>query len=586
MKGARRWTSFRAAAVLAALLAGACLQDHPIVETNGVYDPKVTLKDVPVSAYDTVLILLRDPRDSSKVDTLWYGPLVSTGDLPMRTVEDRNLMVLEIRGVTRAGGTCFNARFEDGKRLVIVDSCATGDLPGWLDIPVDTLRMRSIGTVLSVPLAPAHWSREDLTWIVRDTLIATIAGNGLLHSRSPGTTWVVVRAASGLADSARLLVSATGGTTSISAGADTLVPLNTTLFHPVRVISAAAPLSWFWWDLDGNGLWDDSSRTTAKPEETILTPGHLYDKVGTYAVRFKVQDSGGNVAATTRIVTVPGQPIHTVILRPLDTLISIWDTVRFVGEASGQGKLLKFSFSIPSYENGGASGPIGNGSAPFRLEHALAFPLPGTYQPTFSVMNDQGTWISASTRLSVILDPPWAEAGRDTTVAPGGMVRLQGAASDSIGRILGTEWNLFNGGFRPGGLDTVVQAPSVLGNHLCILRVTDDDSLVRVDSMVVKVEEAPAARRLGSLKVSPGALIPAFHPDSVIYFVSAPATQDTIQLTAVLETAGSTLKVNGASYARPITSPLVAGMNAFNLEVTSPSGTGKRIYQVRVDRKP
>ena len=94
---------------------------------------------------------------------------------------------------------------------------------------------------------------------------------------------------------------------------------------------------------------------------------------------------------------------------------------------------------------------------------------------------------------------------------------------------------------------------------------------------------------LSDLSVSPGTLNPAFSQMVTQYEVQVPYSTTSIQLTPVAETAGSTIRVQGAtvtsgSASEPI--PLAEGSNTITTTVTGPGETFAKPYRVVVTRLP
>jgi hypothetical protein len=100
---------------------------------------------------------------------------------------------------------------------------------------------------------------------------------------------------------------------------------------------------------------------------------------------------------------------------------------------------------------------------------------------------------------------PAVDAGRDTSLPTGALLALRGAAPDSFGGVVTKwEWNIAGQGFRETSSgDTVITLPSVAGVYHCMLRVTDNDGNVSLDTAQVFALSAGliwTARPLGSIK--------------------------------------------------------------------------------------
>jgi hypothetical protein len=91
--------------------------------------------------------------------------------------------------------------------------------------------------------------------------------------------------------------------------------------------------------------------------------------------------------------------------------------------------------------------------------------------------------------VDVVLDPPIAYAGNDTTVDKNSQVTLHGSATQEFGTIVKWEWNINNSGFvQTSAGDTTITTPDNFINvYPCILRVTDDDGQTGEDTVNVQV---------------------------------------------------------------------------------------------------
>jgi hypothetical protein len=515
------------------------------------------------------------------VDTLWNGPLRSADDLPVRNVDSRGRMVLEMRGFTKGAGHCYSARFADGGRVVLADSCA-GDtgVPAYIEIGGEELQLYKGGTSSKLSVGPSAWSTSVLHWMSFDTSVAKVGPDGEVTPVGAGTTVIRVMGASNRSDS--ILVRVKVDQPVLFGGADTTVLVGSYFPLSVWVTQEYGGLAKFWWDLDGNGVWDDSS---AVANGVLKTPAHAFDTVGVRIVRFKVRDTEGNEALAARKITVVGQAGRAISLSPRDTAISIRDSILFRGSAAvAEGSIQTLGFSVKALGIS-VEEPAG-GVDSLRFTRLVEFKNTGKYEAVFWFRDSKGTTWAESSYVVVGTYPPVADAGPDLRASIGDTVLLQGRASDSVGRIVKTEWNIMNQGFRPAPPETLVSVTGPAGRHTCILRVTDDDGLVDVDTLVLDVgaKAVPSGSTLESLSLGPVELTPAFNPAVLAY--TAETNQAYVELTATSLQSGSILKVNGLVYTRPVTLPLNEGANQVFLDVTDGSGGSKRTYSLQITRKP
>ena len=94
-------------------------------------------------------------------------------------------------------------------------------------------------------------------------------------------------------------------------------------------------------------------------------------------------------------------------------------------------------------------------------------------------------------RVQVLLDPPVADAGTDTTVSLSDTVWLRGRGEDKFGSIVSWEWDIGRSGSfkRVSGRDTFALAPPTSANVGHVLRVRDDDGNVSLDTLRVFVRD-------------------------------------------------------------------------------------------------
>ena len=109
----------------------------------------------------------------------------------------------------------------------------------------------------------------------------------------------------------------------------------------------------------------------------------------------------------------------------------------------------------------------------------------GTETIRVEVRDEAGTPWKKNFSLSVLEDAPLADAGADTTVQRGSLVKLHGRGADGLGRVVKWEWDIGGTGnfVTTSGPDTTFNAPTDFGPVLAVLRVTDDDGRQGLDSM-------------------------------------------------------------------------------------------------------
>jgi hypothetical protein len=187
-------------------------------------------------------------------------------------------------------------------------------------------------------------------------------------------------------------------------------------------------------------------------------------------------------------------------LFPGDTAVSIRDSVPLPAEAADpDGDLIAYAWEC------GPGGPRDSAAlrdSRARIRFGVRFAEPGEHECRLRVWDLAGLSAAAAVKVKVELDPPWADAGRDTTVAAGSLVLLHARGEDRHGPIVSRAWSVDGGPFRPvPQTETSLPAPDKAGEILYILKVTDSDSLTALDTLVVRVVAAPVGN--GGIPVAP-----------------------------------------------------------------------------------
>jgi hypothetical protein len=209
-------------------------------------------------------------------------------------------------------------------------------------------------------------------------------------------------------------------------------------------------------------------------------------------------DSGaqeGGVAAPGAL----GHPAHAPVLSafPGDTVVSIRDSVPLPALASdSDGDLSSYAWECGP---GGPKDSAALGGIQAKIRFGVRFADPGERVCRLTVSDTGKRTAVATIKVTVELDPPWADAGKDTTVPLGGMVLLHARGEDGHGPIVSRAWSLDGGPFRPvPQIETSVPCPAEAGDFRYVLKVTDSDSLSALDTLVVHVPAAPGGGATGT----------------------------------------------------------------------------------------
>jgi hypothetical protein len=193
--------------------------------------------------------------------------------------------------------------------------------------------------------------------------------------------------------------------------------------------------------------------------------------------------------------TAPKVPGFSAL--PGDTVVSIRDYVTLDAEASdADGDLAAYAWDCDG--DGKADDSASLEGYRMKIPYGRAFAKAGEYSCALRVWDKGGRHSQDTVDVKVELDAPIADAGKDTEVVVGGRILLHAKGSDGFGPIVSRAWKIGSLDFTPvKQQETSITAPSAPGDLMCILMVTDSDSLSTLDTLVVKVlpkpDDAPAA---------------------------------------------------------------------------------------------
>jgi hypothetical protein len=192
------------------------------------------------------------------------------------------------------------------------------------------------------------------------------------------------------------------------------------------------------------------------------------------------------------VAIVAGVP-HGPVLDSLsgDTVVSIRDRIPIAARVfDPDGDLAAYSWSC----DGGpeSDSTIING---YRVSIAAgsAFPDSGNHSCELKVWDRAGHVAKAGHSIRVERDPPTADAGKDTVVVAGSIIRLHAKGDDRFDAIVNREWKTASGPWvRSPQQETQQMAPDQPGEVVFVLRITDSDGLTAEDTLIVTVTPASA----------------------------------------------------------------------------------------------
>jgi hypothetical protein len=275
-----------------------------------------------------------------------------------------------------------------------------------------------------------------------------------------------------------------------------------------------------------------------------------------------------------------GQPAKIVQHPPLfasfpgDTMVTLRDSVLLWAEAVDEdGDLDGYAWDCDGDGKPEDSAALSGYRA--KIKFGRSYPDSGTRTCVLRVRDKEGRTAQASVRIRVVLDAPWADAGKDTTVVVGTTIFMHAGGEDGLGAIVAREWRIGSGEFKPmTQMETTLQAPATPGDLVCILRVRDTDSLVAYDTMLVKVVYSPD-NALAELKTSVGVLEPAFRKEIRAYSISLGARDSLVSFFPKVNEPHAVAKVAGADAPAGASGPLTVppGETVFTIQVTAQDGS-------------
>lgn len=185
------------------------------------------------------------------------------------------------------------------------------------------------------------------------------------------------------------------------------------------------------YDQDGDALayhWDFGDWSTG----VGAAPSHSYFSKGTYTVTLVVSDGYKDSEPISTTVNLPN---HPPVADPGGPYEGLGQTlIQFDGSGSYDPDSDPLSFTWMVYDGDGQVVPQSPVYGPG------GFFYPGVYTVTLTVNDGEVDSALASTTMTVINQPPAANAGWDTTVSRGKTAHLLGGGSDVDGTVVAYQW--------------------------------------------------------------------------------------------------------------------------------------------------
>lgn len=219
--------------------------------------------------------------------------------------------------------------------------------------------------------------------------------------------------------------------------------------------------------------------------ETRLYEGETQRVVAIEVFLGPFAPGGLDTSVPAPVPVPPRPPVLAAVMR--DTLVSIRDSVTLWAQATdADGDLAGWGLDCDGDGNFEVSSAISG----FRADifRGRRFMDSGSHVCRIRVWDQGSRETLGRLAVRVELDLPVADAGKDTAVTVGTQILLHARGTDRFGTIVKWEWKIGSKPFVPGlqGV-SIHQAPFEPTQILCILRITDSDGLLAMDTLAVNV---------------------------------------------------------------------------------------------------
>ncbi len=550
------------------------VQPHALTLSSDDASAPVTASIKPAYAEQSYQWTLSD----NKIATLEFPNGPASGKIKVKPL---------LNGVVtiRARSTKDTSKFDE---LVLTVQTASGS---HVSLSADSLNLffGGPGDFLQAKVLP-EGSSQAVEWSSDDKKIAEVDSLGNVKGIGEGTTHIVAKSKA-LGVSAYAVVTVKRDlpvlTVASRAGAAVNVPI---IFAPA-VTQQFGSTVMFKWDLDGDGNWDDSlegdwtGKTVDLPEKT-----GKYSKEGNYSIGFLVRDSEGNEAVIHVNVEIGNQPPEILAISA-DTLISIKDSIRLFAKVKDyEGTVASGAWDYDG--DGKFDDSLAVKDSVVDLVFGHTYKDVGSFNAILRVRDESGKTRMDTVKIKVVLDPPVADAGNDTTVMAGTLVQGHAKGTDKFGPIVTREIKIAGGAFIAlSKQDTAVRPPVDSGKFPIVVRVTDNDGNSAMDTLIVTVSTPSKSNAdLADLGASAGTLTPSFKAVTAFYSLGVAYADSQVTVKATTADTGAKLAINGKPVASgaasdPVSIAVGTAVNVFQLVVTAQDGTQK-VYAISVTRAP
>lgn len=511
-------------------------------------------------------------------------PSVATLDLPDGANAGQAVVVPLKNGTTRIK---VKAKQDGSKSAEIV--VQVGSVGGRsVTIVPDSLDMFLGGpdSVLRAVTAPDSID-EPVSWSSDDESVVKVDG-GKVHALKSGTA--AIKAVFGEA-TATARIHVTRDVPILTVASKSGAAVNSPITFSPKATQAFGSIIMFKWDLDADGIYDDSLPGPFLGTTVDLPPATAtYSKEGRVKPGFLVRDSEGNEAIAEASIDIGNQPPE-VLSKTSDTLISVNDVLTLEAKVrDAEGKVAVVGLDYDG--DGRLDDSVKADDSVATLKATHKFVKAGKHVILLVATDDAGKSSTDSVRVGVLLDPPVANIGPDISIIAGSRVAFTIKGTDRFGPITKREIKVGSGPFlNLSKQDTSIIVPGDSGMVEVIGRVTDDDGNSDEDTMVVTLlPPSKSNNDLSSLAPSAGSFTPGFKPVTVAYTLQVGYNDSNVAMTALTTDPLATLVINGVPIAQGKASDSVAvkvgtTQKAFEIVVTAQDGNQKT-YTVSVTRAP
>jgi PKD repeat protein len=258
----------------------------------------------------------------------------------------------------------------------------------------------------------------------------------------------------------------------VNIGPDTTISINSTINFKATTTQQFGNIIIYKWDYNGDGILDDSSATT--PNGT-----YIYTHEAIYNAILYATDDDGNIGIDTIRIAVTNSAPSILSIRS-DTLISINDNVSFSASATDiDGTIKSYSWD---FDGNGTFDYTGLSSS-----SNFAYPNSGTFRAILKVTDDDDKPKLDTVNITVIIDAPTVNIGRDTTIAINQSMQLTANATQQFGSIVKYYWDVEADGTWNDSTLTPTYSISFSsgGHHKIVAKVVDDDNNIGYDTIDV-----------------------------------------------------------------------------------------------------